>query len=95
MSRSARAEGNRLERGQGGSRGYSSRRKLNHGEDRYGSKQALNRADTGLSNNRYQSHVTKDGRQQDCVLDKLHRVSFEGSKGPDKKYLVEERMWQI
>ena len=48
-----------------------------------------------MSNNRYWSHVTKDGRRQDCVLDKLHKVSFEKSRGSDKKYFVEERMWPI
>ena len=29
------------------------------------------------------------------MLDKLHRVSFEKSRGPDKKYLAEERKWWI
>ena len=43
--------------------------------------------DTRLSNNRNWSHITKDGRRQDCVLDKLHRISFEKSRGSDKKYL--------
>ena len=29
------------------------------------------------------------------MLDKLHRVSFEKSRGLDKKYPAGERMWRI